>query len=161
LGRKIGSVSAERWRRLQAHEAQIERAQSILPAQFHQGTTLEQLLRRPETTWLDVCGMSSDLAALDLTPLAAEQVVLETKYAGYIRRQQAQIERRDQTDAVAIPDQFDYSAVLPLRAEAKQKLLKVKPRDLGQASRISGITPADIAILILYVKEPHRLAPCG
>lgn len=158
LGWRIGAVCDERWQQLQDHEAQIERGSQVLSAQFHQGSTLEQLLRRPEITWSDLCSLNSELAGLKLSPRAAEQVVLETKYAGYIRRQQSLIERQEQVNGVAIPDHFDFFAIPQLRAEAKQKLSRIKPRDLGQASRISGITPADIAILILYVKEPHRLA---
>ncbi len=158
LGWRIGTVGPERWSRLQVHEAQIEKARQLVLTQFHQGSTLEQLLRRPETTWSDVCGFNSDAAALNVSPLAAEQIELEAKYAGYIRKQEALIARQEQVFAVAIPEQFDYAAVPQLRAEAKQKLARIKPRNLGQASRISGITPADIAIIVLYVKEPQRLA---
>lgn len=158
LGWRIGTVSAERWSRLQEHEAQISRAREVALSQFHQGSTLEQLLRRPETTWSDLCGFNLEAAALKLSPLAAEQIELESKYAGYIRKQEALIARQEQVFALAIPEHFDYAAVPQLRAEAKQKLARIKPRNLGQASRISGITPADIAIIVLYVKEPQRLA---
>ncbi|HLJ11486.1 MAG TPA: tRNA uridine-5-carboxymethylaminomethyl(34) synthesis enzyme MnmG [Planctomycetaceae bacterium] len=158
LARRIGSVCENRWRQLREHEGQIERARSILSTEFHQGATLEQLLRRPEITWSDLCEMSSPLAELAISPRAAEQVVLETKYAGYIRRQQALIARQELIGAVAIPEGFDYVGIPQLRAEAKQKLGRIKPRNLGQAGRISGITPADIAVLVLYLKEPHRLA---
>ncbi|MGE5194385.1 MAG: tRNA uridine-5-carboxymethylaminomethyl(34) synthesis enzyme MnmG, partial [Deltaproteobacteria bacterium] len=158
LGWRVGCVSQERWNRLQEHEAQIQRAGQFLSSQFHQGSTLEQMLRRPETAWQDVVELNPELAAMNISPLAAEQLVLEAKYAGYIRRQQAEIGRQEQISAISIPDAFDYFAVPQLRAEAKQKLSRVRPRDLGQAGRISGITPADIAVLTLYVKEPNRLA---
>ena len=158
LGWKIGLVGEDRWRQLQGHEAQIAHASHMLSCQSYQGAPLEQLLRRPDVGWSDLCHLKPDLAALNLSSRAAEQIELETKYAGYIRRQQALIERQGQATSVAIPEQFDYFAVPQLRAEAKQKLTRVKPRNLGQASRISGITPADMAILILYIKEPHRLA---
>lgn len=158
LGWKIGSVTLERWRRLQEHEAQIERARRALASQFHQGSTLEQILRRPESTWIDICSQNSEVASLNISPLAAEQITLEAKYAGYIRRQTAQIERHNDVHAAAIPETFDFFAIPQLRAEAKQKLSRIRPRNVGQASRISGITPADIAMLILYVKEPQRFA---
>lgn len=158
LGWQMGSVTSERWQTLVNHEAEIERARSILASGFFEGSPLERLLRRPDVSWSDLCRLNADVAGLGTSPRAADQIVLEARYAGYIRRQQAQIERQDQVFATAIPDEFNYLAVPQLRAEAKQKLMRVKPRSLGQASRISGITPVDISILILYIKEPHRLA---
>jgi tRNA uridine 5-carboxymethylaminomethyl modification enzyme len=143
---------------LQFHEAEITRGAELVATGFHQGTPLHQLLRRPDVNWIDLCQVCPAVAALGLSPLAGQQLVLEAKYAGYIRRQQSSIEQQDQVQSVAIPEQFNYSAVPQLRAEAKQKLARIQPRNLGQASRISGITPADIAILMLYVREPHRLA---
>lgn len=158
LGWRIGAVGEDRWRRLEDHESQIGRAMELLSAQFHQGSKLEQILRRPEISWADLCRLSPELAALPVSERAAEQVVRETKYAGYIRRQQALIEKQEQFDSIAIPEYFDYFAVPQLRAEARQKFSRVRPRNLGQASRISGVTPSDIAVLMLYVKEPQRLA---
>lgn len=157
IGWRVGTVSAERWQRLQKHEAEIERGAQQLASSFHQGTTLQQFLRRPETSWPELCTLCPDVAALKLSPLAGQQLSVEAKYSGYVRRQQSLIERQDQVQSVPIPAHFDYLAVPQLRAEAKQKLTRVQPRNLGQASRISGITPADIAILMLYVREPHRL----
>src|SRR5262249_48159719 len=98
LGRRIGTICEDRWRRLQEHESQIERATHLLSSQFHQGSSLEQILRRPETSWSDLSRLSADVAALELSQRAAQQVVLETKYAGYIRRQQALIEKQGQVD---------------------------------------------------------------
>jgi tRNA uridine 5-carboxymethylaminomethyl modification enzyme len=157
LGRRLGMVSEERWQRLAQHEAQITRARQLLSSRFQQGLTFEEILRRPEIDWWDLCKMDAELAALELTPLAANQVELESKYAGYIRKQQSQIDRQNQVFDVVIPEKFDYFAVPQLRAEARQKLSKIRPHNLGQASRVSGITPADIAILVLYVREPCRL----
>jgi tRNA uridine 5-carboxymethylaminomethyl modification enzyme len=158
LGHRLGTVCSERWNRHQVHELQIERATQLLNAQFHEGTPLEHLLRRDDFAWSDLCQMNRELAQMEIHPRAAEQITVETRYAGYIRRQQNAIEKHAQGMATPIPEQFDYFAVPQLRAEAKQKLSRIKPRDLGQASRISGITPADIAIVMLYVKEPQRLA---
>ncbi|HTI51131.1 MAG TPA: tRNA uridine-5-carboxymethylaminomethyl(34) synthesis enzyme MnmG, partial [Planctomycetaceae bacterium] len=129
----------------------------IVTTSFHQGASLQQFLRRPETTWSELCALRPEVAALNLSPLAGQQLTLEAKYSGYIRRQQSLIEKQDQVQSVAIPEHFDYFAVPQLRVEAKQKLARIQPRNLGQASRISGITPADIAILMLYVREPQRL----
>ena len=77
--------------------------------------------------------------------------MLEAKYAGYIDRQAAQVERFQRLESKPIPPHFDYAAVPQLRAEAKEKLARVQPASLGQASRISGISPADLAVLIMYV----------
>ena len=102
--------------------------------------------------------MSSDLAALGLSARSAEQVEIETKYAGYIRRQASMIAKQSNIEAIRIPQAFDFRAVPNLRAEAREKLLKVQPANLAQAGRISGITPADISILMLYLREPSRMA---
>ncbi len=158
IGRRIGLVNAERWNRLEAHEAEIVRANQFLSGATHAATPLEQILRRPESTWDDLCVLCPELRGLNIAPLAREQICIEAKYAGYIKRQSALIQKQDQIHAVRIPEHFDFFAVPQLRAEAKQKLHRVQPCNLGQASRISGITPADIAVLMLYVKEPHRLA---
>jgi len=157
-GREIGSVDSERWEQFQKHKEQIERATRLVQKERSEGKTLEEWLRRPELSWSDISQRSSAVAELDITDRAAEQVEIETKYAGYIRRQASTIEKQSNLENVRIPETFDYLAVSNLRAEAREKLRKVQPANLGQASRISGITPADIAILMLHVKEPSRMA---
>ena len=158
LGRQVGLVQGARWDRLQSLEQELVRAVQVLTTCRHEGAILEQLLRRQDTQWTDLCVISPEAAALQLSPAAQEQVNIETKYAGYLRRQTAHIERLEQIQLVPIPEHFAYQAVPQLRAEAKEKLSRVQPRNLGQAGRISGITPADLAILMLYLKEPQRLA---
>jgi tRNA uridine 5-carboxymethylaminomethyl modification enzyme len=81
-----------------------------------------------------------------------EQVTLELRYAGYINRQAAQVERFQRLEGRLIPPHFDFSGVPQLRAEAREKLARVRPTSLGQASRISGITPADLALVLLYLE---------
>jgi tRNA uridine 5-carboxymethylaminomethyl modification enzyme len=157
VGRRLGLVCQERWRRLCQHEEQIARAQRWLSDRFHDGASFEQLLRRPNVGWRDLLALVPAAEAPAISELAARQVETEIKYAGYIRRQQAHIERQCQIDEVAIPDHFDYAAVPQLRCEARQKLSRVRPSNLGQALRVSGITPSDIAVLMLYVKEPDRM----
>ncbi len=158
LGQRIGLVTADRWEKLQRHEADFARGQAWLGSHHHHGQTLEEILRRPETTWADLVALNPELAEQQVPPLAQEQLAIESKYAGYIRRQTAMIDKQEQVHALPIPEHFDFAAVPQLRAEARQKLARVQPRNLGQASRISGITPADIAILLLYIREPHRMA---
>ena len=158
IAARVGLASAERVRRWEAHEAAIAAASEFAVKKFHQGHSLEEWLRRPETEWLDVCEFSEEARSLNLPSLAAKQLSIEAKYAGYIRRQTATIERQEQVDTVRIPDAFDFHACPQLRAEAKEKLTRVRPRHVGQASRISGITPADLAVLLLYLTQPTRMA---
>jgi tRNA uridine 5-carboxymethylaminomethyl modification enzyme len=152
LGRQVGLVNDERWRSYEAHAQQIERGRSAVETLFREGVALEQWLRRPDVGWPQLCAWSPEVAALQTPRRAAEQIEIDARYAGYVRRQQAHIDRAGQMESWQIPERFDYLAVPQLRAEARQKFGRVKPRNLGQAGRISGITPADIAILMLYVR---------
>ncbi len=158
VGYRVGLVHYERWQQLQEHERQIQRALEVLRSNRHQGLTLEELLRRPDVTWQTLCSISSEAARLQLSARAARQVEIEVKYAGYIRRQMAQIEKQAKIESVRIPETFDFHAVPQLRYEAREKLSRIRPRTLGQASRISGITPADVAVLLIYLKGGSRLA---
>jgi tRNA uridine 5-carboxymethylaminomethyl modification enzyme len=159
IGRRIGLVGEDRWQRFQAHEAAIQRADQRLTTRRHQGATLQEWLRRPEVDWEQLCLLDPDLAALEIPRLAQEQVCIETKYAGYIRRQTSDVERQAKIHAVRIPETFDFHAVPQLRSEAKEKLSRIRPGNLGQAGRVSGITPADLAILMLYLGRPHQMCP--
>ncbi len=159
IGRVLGSVCDNRWQQFQQHEEHIRRATQVITTVRREGKLLEELLRRPETTWSHLCEMSPEVAVLETPERAARQIEIETKYAGYIRRQSATIEKQQNVESIRIPDTFDYRLITNLRAEAKEKLHSVQPRNLGQAGRISGITPADITVLMLYLKEPRRMAP--
>jgi len=152
IGERIGLASGERIEQLRQHEADIAKATALLTATRHQGNTLEEWLRRPEIDWQQLCEMSGELASLDISERAQRQVEIESKYAGYIRRQEADIARAAKVGSIRIPETFDFRAVAQLRNEAKEKLSRVKPRDLGQAGRVSGITPADLAVLMLFLK---------
>jgi tRNA U34 5-carboxymethylaminomethyl modifying enzyme MnmG/GidA len=107
--------------------------------------------------WEKVCGLDPSLNQRHSQPDAVEQVVLETKYAGYINRQAIQIERFQRLESKPIPQHFNYLAVPQLRTEAKEKLDRIRPASLGQASRISGICPADLAVLFFYLDEPSLM----
>jgi tRNA uridine 5-carboxymethylaminomethyl modification enzyme len=113
--------------------------------------SLEELLRRPEIDLEHLLFLDAELAALP----AAVRSELETtvKYAGYIRRQQEQVEQLQRMEQLGIPAGFDYTTVASLSAEVREKLLKVRPRTLGQASRIPGVTPAAVAILAVLLKQ--------
>lgn len=147
LGRALGLIDDERWSRLERKEEEIRRAAEALRSTHNAGGSAEKLLRRPETDWPEL--IAAFPAFADVSPEAAEQLSIDAKYAGYVDRQEMEIERQKRLGARKIPDDFDYSALIHLRAEAKEKLARVRPVDLAQASRITGITPADIAVLMV------------
>jgi tRNA uridine 5-carboxymethylaminomethyl modification enzyme len=151
IGRRIGLVDHAGWDRLQRKELAIQELCSYLKTHRHEGDTLETWLRRTEIEWEALAAMHPALRDLPITADAREQVVLEAKYSGYIDRQAAQVERFQKLESRPIPTHFDYTAVPQLRAEAKEKLNRVRPATLGQASRISGISPADLAVLVIYL----------
>ncbi len=152
VGWRIGSVDAATWQRFQDKMAAIARLQEYLRQHRREGLTLEQWLRRPEVSWETLRERHPPLQQWDGRPEVVEQVVIDAKYSGYIQRQAAEIERFRKLEDQAIPPHFDYDAVPQLRYEAREKLRRVRPASLGQASRISGITPADLAVLLIYLK---------
>ncbi len=151
IGWAAGLVDDAAWTLLQSKEEGIVALMECLRRRSHQGNTLEQWLRRPEIGWSDMVQFDADLAEWSARPGVVEQVVLETKYAGHINKQAQQIERFRQMESRHIPPYFDYAGLIQLRMEAREKLSQVRPASLGQASRISGITPADLAVLLFYL----------
>jgi tRNA uridine 5-carboxymethylaminomethyl modification enzyme len=152
VGRRVGSVSDAAWGRLRAKEEGIAALQRQLAATRSDGESLATWLRRTGVEWADVCGRCPALREWDARPDVVEQVVLESKYSGYIDRQAAEVERFRKMEGRRIPDGFDYAAVPQLRHEAREKLSQVRPASVGQASRVSGITPADLAVLLFYLE---------
>jgi len=151
IGREAGLVSDEAWRRFQEKDRQIRAAQEVLGRVRRGGRLLEELLRRPEVTWQTLAAEVPDLAALGISAEAAEQVEIEAKYAGYLLRQEAQIERARRMEDRPIPADLDYAAVTHLRTEAREKLARIRPRSLGQAGRIPGVGPGDLAVLMIHL----------
>jgi tRNA uridine 5-carboxymethylaminomethyl modification enzyme len=160
LGRRVGSVGDVEWARYERKERGIARLFACLREHKHAGETLERRLRRTEIDWDDLCDLHPPLKQPigpmgPISPLewqaVVEQVVLESKYAGYIGRQAEQVERFRKMESRPIPAGFDYAAIPQLRFEAREKLSKVRPANVGQAGRVSGITPADLAVLLLYL----------
>jgi tRNA uridine 5-carboxymethylaminomethyl modification enzyme len=150
LGRRIGLVNDADWERFQKKEFGIASALEELRENKREGDTLEKWLKRTETTWDQLVSWNPELASI--APDVVEQVTLEAKYAGYIDRQAAQVEKFRRLETKALPAHFDYAAVPQLRVEAREKLSKIRPTNLGQASRISGITPADLAVVLFYLE---------
>ncbi|MDY3560532.1 tRNA uridine-5-carboxymethylaminomethyl(34) synthesis enzyme MnmG [Gemmata sp. JC673] len=151
LGRKVGSVGAADWARFERKEKGISDLQGVLRSNKSDGDSLATWVRRTEVQWSEVVARCPALAEWDARPDVVEQVVLEAKYSGYIDRQAAEVERFQRLENRRIPGAFDYALVTQLRHEAREKLSRVRPVSLGQASRISGITPADLAMLLLYL----------
>ena len=120
---------------------------------------MEEWLRRPEVNWNQVETMSPEIASLSLSHRAKRQMEIEVQYAGYIRRQEMEISKLQKVDSIRIPETFKFAGITQLRHEAREKLGKLRPATLGQASRVSGITPADIAVLMMYLKtDPNQVS---
>ena len=151
-GRRIGLVTGADWERFETKERAIVALTDFLRSQRHQGDTLEQWLRRTAVEWAEIEAICPEIRGLGTPDAAREQVELEAKYSGYITRQAAQVERFQRMESRPIPAQFDYAAVPQLRVEAKEKLSRVRPANLGQAGRISGISPADLAVVLMYLE---------
>jgi tRNA uridine 5-carboxymethylaminomethyl modification enzyme len=156
LGRRIGLVDDAAWNRLAEKERGITTLTARLAARRHEGRSLLELLRRPEVGWRDIVGIDGSVGEFAGSPRVVEQVVIETKYSGYIHRQRSDVERLQRHESKRIPDELDYAAITHLRFEAKEKLSRVRPRSFGQASRIAGINPADLAVLMIHLNAPNE-----
>jgi tRNA uridine 5-carboxymethylaminomethyl modification enzyme len=150
LAHAVGAIDDVRWQRLQQKEAQIAHAKELLSSTRHEGGTLEKYLRRPEVEWEEMVARCPELAAISSD--AARQVLIDVKYSGYVERQSEQVERQQRLSEKRIPAAFDYMRVHSLRTEAREKLTRIRPLSLAQASRISGITPADLALLLAHLE---------
>ena len=149
LAQKFGLVDENRWNRLVEKESEIERVSQLIEKTHVGQNSLAKLLRRPETEWSDLFEAKPELA--EVSDEVAQQVTYDVKYEGYVKRQQATIERHQRLANKRIPDHFDYQSLSHLRREAKDKLTRFRPTNLDQAQRISGITPADIEMILLHL----------
>lgn len=129
----------------------LERLGSTL---LKSGTTLAELIRRPEISYDDLAEIDIDRKPLRYDVI--EQVNINIKYEGYISRQLKQVEHFKKLENKIIPDFINYDDISGLRKEAQQKLKKFAPRSIGQASRISGVSPADISVLLVYLEQHRR-----
>jgi tRNA uridine 5-carboxymethylaminomethyl modification enzyme len=150
----LGLVGSDRFDRLNVKETEIVRVKQLLESHRVEGVTLEKLLKRTETQWAE---LESHLPALEEVPEEVKlQVVYDIKYSGYVKRQQTTIEKHKRLAKKKIPEHFDYEGLSHLRKEAKEKLGRFRPASLDQAQRISGITPADIAMVMLHLEGKSR-----
>lgn len=160
-GYEMGLINAERYGRLQHKESTIldecNRLHKIFRQLNGKGYSLAQLLCRPEVTYASLLQEYPE-ALQDHGEEINMQVELMLKYAGYISRQQGEVERLSHVENIRIPSNFDFSTVQGLRNEARQKLAHHNPCNLGQASRISGVSPADISVLMISLTKFHANA---
>jgi tRNA uridine 5-carboxymethylaminomethyl modification enzyme len=173
IGYEIGLIDEDRYQHVLLKEKQIteeiERLNISLIGASHEvqeylikcgsnelktGTTLAELIRRPELSYDLISDI--DNKRPDLPNEVTEQVNINIKYEGYIQRQLKQVEQFKKLEGKSIPENIDYESVPSLRKEAKQKLSTIKPMSVGQASRISGVSPADISVLIIYLEQMKR-----
>jgi tRNA uridine 5-carboxymethylaminomethyl modification enzyme len=148
LGHKVGLLPEQNYRKFSEKQRMISMEIRRLEQTRCGSDTLAQLLRRPEVTY-------NNLPRKDpaLDGEVARQVEIAIKYEGYIDRQQVEVSKFKNLESKDIPLSFDYSVVPSLRLEARQKLIKIRPVTIGQASRISGVSPADISILMVWLKR--------
>ena len=154
IGRRAGLVDDARWERLQQKEAEIAQVLKVLHSTRIGEVSLEQMLKRPEVTWPQIVEHAPQLAAISRE--SSIQIEYDVKYAGYVTRQEQQVDRQKRLSDKKIPEHFDYGMVRHLRTEAREKLLKIRPITLAQAGRISGITPADLALVLTYLEGKSR-----
>ena len=155
-GYENGLVGEKQWEGLQKKEEDISRLREYLDHNGRQDKTLTELLRRPEMDLAQLEEMDPELSPLISSPEVREQVEIEVKYEGYLKRQQEQIEKFRRSEEKEIPSWLNYEDIPELRLEAKEKFAAVEPQTLGQASRISGISPADVSILMIYLEGRRR-----
>lgn len=169
-GHEIGLISDERYQKflnkMQLIKDEMNRAaqttihvsedlQKLLvsreTAPMNKGMKLIELIKRPQISYDDLAPFDTERP--DLPPEIFEQVEIELKYEGYIKRQQAQINEMRRLEVKLLPKDIDYNAIEGLRLEAREKLSKIRPHSVGQASRISGVSPSDISVLLIYLAK--------
>ena len=174
-GYQVGLIDEETYQKLLEKEAAIAReiertehatiggnseVQKLLEEKgstlLKSGTTIAELIRRPELTYEDLAPIDKERPELPWD--VKEQVEINLKYEGYIKRQMKQVEQFKKLEAKKIPEDLDYEKVGSLRIEARQKLEEYRPVSIGQASRISGVSPADISVLLVYLEQYRRNA---
>lgn len=179
IGRKLGLVDDARWqafeRKRESVEAEVQRlrstwvtprslppavADALLGQQIEREYSLSDLLKRPNVTYRSLMETALPDGTLLAGPgladgEAAQQVEIQVKYAGYIARQQDEVQKHMAHEAQRIPEDLDYDTVLSLSFEVRQKLKAHRPETIGQAARISGVTPAAISLLLIHLKRLH------
>lgn len=172
-GRELGLVDDERWRAFSEKREAIAKEQQRLKTSWVQPNStgaevvaqktgakpsreynLFELLKRPQLSYTDI----AEISGVSIAPQVAEQVEIDAKYSGYVERQQDEIDKLQRHENTAIPAHFDFQQVQGLSNEVKQKMTDARPETLAQASRIPGVTPAAISLLLIYLKKGQQPA---
>ena len=170
IGAKIGLVSPERLRQVEEKYEAVRREVNRLESNGVPGTPelnamleakgstpvansarLADLLRRPQVTYADIAPF--DASRPDLPASVTDEVEIQIKYAGYLARQEKQVEEFKKEEARRLPADLNYNAITGLRLEAREKLQQIRPLSIGQAGRISGVSPSDIAVLLIWLEQ--------
>jgi tRNA uridine 5-carboxymethylaminomethyl modification enzyme len=148
IGHEIGLLPDRNYNQVQAKTEIINNEISRLYKTYYTTNTLAKILSRPEIAYKDLPNRNDSLSDEII-----QQIEITVKYAGYIERQELEVEKFKTLEDKKIPEAFDFSTVPSLRLEARQKLCKIRPATVGQAARISGVSPADISILMVSLKR--------
>ncbi|HET7179083.1 MAG TPA: tRNA uridine-5-carboxymethylaminomethyl(34) synthesis enzyme MnmG, partial [Chryseosolibacter sp.] len=151
LAHEVGLLGPDQHRQLVGKRNAIATEVTRLERTHVGSVSLAQMLKRPGTTYGDIPG-----ARIDLPSDVVQQVEISIKYKGYVERQDAEIRKTKKMDGKIIPSSFDYSQVYGLRLEARQKLASIRPSTIAQASRISGVSSADIALVLVHLRRDGR-----
>ena len=152
-GHRLGLISEGAIERLQRKRADVEHILGRLDATFEDGKSLLRRLRQPERRLGDVLARVDGVEAADYDDDVLEQAEIQAKYAAYIERQVDEVARLRKLEMLRVPEDFDYASIVGLRSESREKLARIRPHSLGQAARISGVTPADVQILLAFVER--------
>jgi tRNA uridine 5-carboxymethylaminomethyl modification enzyme len=152
-GREFGLISEKQFAQFGEKENQVQSWIEKIKSSRHQQITMEQYLRRNEVSLKDVLGiLNEEIEDAEV----ANQVEIEVKYSGYVNRELLMVDRLKKYEEKKIPAAIDFKDVKGLSREAQEKLGKVRPISIGQASRISGITPCDLSLLAVYIEKQKR-----
>jgi tRNA uridine 5-carboxymethylaminomethyl modification enzyme len=148
LGHKVGLLPERNYKKFRTKQVMIENEIKRLQSTYCVSDSLLKILSRPKVSYKDLPNRNNALSEEVI-----QQVEIAIKYAGYIERQETEVEKFKNLEDKQIPDSFDFSSVPSLCLEARQKLSKIRPATIGQAARISGVSPADISLLLVWLKR--------
>jgi len=152
-GHRVGLVDADRHQRVEAKRRAVARAIEFLRGRRYQGVTLAKRLCRPEVSLDEIVAIAPEAAPLVNDAAVAEQVEIEMKYAGYMERERVEVDRLRRLETLSIPESLDYASIPHLSNEGREMLACARPVNFGQASRVPGVTPADLSVLMLALRR--------